>query len=753
MTAIHVPTAFRWTAGVVCFSLSLLLVNSSAQQACAADTAVRLVSQTPRSFELITGAYRVQYDVAESEPAWIRIVREGTQDGIATKLACGQQLDVTDGGAGEGGIYKWTDDRKDHRMFRRLTCEDLPDTVEIRLESERQWAAFDCRVTAFKRYPGLLHWTVTTTAKEDKAFSGQVEPDCFFITAGHIPAWWGDAVPHDVVRYSVQRGPGAPHVFFRSLPMASYVLYFEDLTSLNELYRLTGCATPYDYPPPGNPGAVRMGQPTHWFQMSSPDGQRVEPMHPYQDKVERYAHFGYERPESFRVPQGKSLVLADTYLYLKPAVETDTITVSRNFVEMLADVYQFISKPPVIPTDWAGEIVPQLVHDVMRPENTSQLQSHLLPRAYVAYEHEDYQLWTLLQLLHPLELYVKKFPQQQEACELRNRLNDALPLFLDRDWGGFHNSPAPIKQDMFFTSVYLFSQAVMVADLARLGNENARTMLFAFRDRLLAMGRAYDYVMAEMWLQDFSKQRNLYQADSTLCYLYVMMALYDLSGGTDTAALESAKGAARRIRERCLDVMWEANMTAAGVVACQQLYRVTHDPADRDLAFIPLASILREAWLWECDFGVGQYTTTFWSFCGCPAAPSSAEFESHRVRLHLKEYAALTRGAVAPNVTALLDDAWQRGPTQSRFSLPPILAQTGARQFMAAEGKLQTNCGELRYDQMIPLEDVRTGWGTDLEWWQNNARLGVVGQEIYGAGGPIWYALWQDELPDKAGGQ
>ncbi len=52
----------------------------------------------------------------------------------------------------------------------------------------------------------------------------------------------------------------------------------------------------------------------------------------------------------------------------------------------------------------------------------------------------------------------------------------------------------------------------------------------------------------------------------------------------------------------------------------------------------------------------------------------------------------------------------------------------------------------LRYDQMIPLEDVSPGWGTDLEWFQNSSKLGVVGREICGAGGPIWYALWQDEI-------
>ena len=100
---------------------------------------------------------------------------------------------------------------------------------------------------------------------------------------------------------------------------------------------------------------------------------------------------------------------------------------------------------------------------------------------------------------------------------------------------------------------------------------------------------------------------------------------------------------------------------------------------------------------------------------------------------------------LTPNVNAMLIDSWKRGPTQSRFALPPILVQSGAKEFMVKEGKSQTICGEIRYDQMIPLEDVRATWGTDLEWWQNNTKLGAIGQEIYGAGGPIWYAVWQDE--------
>ena len=77
--------------------------------------------------------------------------------------------------------------------------------------------------------------------------------------------------------------------------------------------------------------------------------------------------------------------------------------------------------------------------------------------------------------------------------------------------------------------------------------------------------------------------------------------------------LEAAKAAANRLNERCMDLMWEANMTVAGVVGCEQLYKATGDVRYREIAYIPLANVLREAWLWECDFGLGEKTTNFWA--------------------------------------------------------------------------------------------------------------------------------------------
>ena len=247
---------------------------------------------------------------------------------------------------------------------------------------------------------------------QDRAFSGEATPDAHFVTRSSD----GKQIvrtSHEVIRYAVQRGPGNPVVYFQDLAMRSLVFYFEDLTSLSDLYRATGCDVPFDYPIAGNPGAVAMGPATHWFQAAAaPDGSRLDPK-PFEPKVEVYSEFGYRRPRAYRLRKGEQLVLGDTYLYLRPVSENenkiDNASVCRNYVEMLADVYQHIRKPPQIATDWRRDVVPQLVRDVQRPENTTRFRGEFtIPKAYVGYEHDDTQLWTVLNLLHPLELYTKQ---------------------------------------------------------------------------------------------------------------------------------------------------------------------------------------------------------------------------------------------------------------------------------------------------------------------------------------------------------
>ena len=479
-------------------------------------------------------------------------------------------------------------------------------------------------------------------------------------------------------------------------------------------------------------------------------GKDIKPLKPFANKVEEYSEFGYRRPSNVFIPKETNIVLEDTYLYLQPATDVSNSTVCRNFVLMLSDIYQYIHKPDMEITDYMQmKIVPRTIEDILRPENNSLIQDrYLIPKAYVRYEHDDAQLWTVLNLLHPLELYIRKFSGHADAEELHRRLSDCLPIYFDPELKMFHNNRAPLKPDVYFTIIYIVNPAMMMADLALLDNQNAKKIYMDSRETFLEMGRAFDYTFADIWLRDFSKQKGLYQSDGTGAYIYMMMAYYELSGEKDTEALEAAKAAAERMSERCMDFTWEVHQCMSGAVGCAQLYRVTRDRKYLEISYIGLANALQEAWLWECDYGIGEYVTTFWSFCPCPAAPSSAEYEAWRMHWHFKQYLDLVGDEIPTALREMLKDGLRYGPVQSLSAFAPILIERGARRFIAKEGFAETNCGEIHHDQMIPFEDMRCGWGTDLEWWQNNSKNGVVGQEIYGAGGPIWYAVWEKENMD-----
>lgn len=712
------------------------------------DKGVVLISSSDRSFTIMTGEYLVSYKPSKSNDGWIIIGRKDHPGRvITTKLANGAEFNPTD--IGDANVYGWKDSRKDSRILRSIKVTEMPDRIVVRFNSERRWAVMDGELTAYRKHPGLLNWTVKIKSKSDKAFNVAPEPDCRFMTAS-LPdsgdLYWNGAsdAPHDVVRYMTQRGPATGIAYFNDLSMRSSVFYLQDYTSLNDLYRLTGFANPFDYPSEGQAGSVKMGKPWHDFQESM-IGDKVQVPKPFANTVEPLWRFGYERPFGFRVPKGAEFTAADTYLYLKPDPQPDNISVCKSFMETLASIYKHIKKPAIMQTDWSGEVVPRMMKDLMREPNISWLNDkQLFPRTYVNYEHKDYQLWTLAQLLHPLIEYVRMYPYHQAAVDYKRKLEESLPLFYDKDFRGFNNNLPPLNQKSYFHSVYTFIPVMMIADIALLGNKDAKEMIAGYRPRLLDMGRKTGYVFADMWLEDYSKQNGYYQFDETGAYIYLMMSLFELSGGEDIEALDSAKAAVEKLTDRCMDLGWQVNITATGAVGCEKLYKATGDLRYRDIAYIPLANTLRQAWLWECDYGVGEKTTTFWAFCGTPAATSSAEFETHRTRLHLKQYQELAKLHLGPEINAMLTDSWRIGPMQSRFTLPPFLKASGAAKYIATQGNNETDCGEIRYDQMIPLEDVRVGWCTDLEWWDNNAKLGVVGQEIYGAGGMIWYAVWQD---------
>ena len=208
------------TAVIVFLGMSLL-ANTLCQ---AADTGkVLLESSDKKSFRLRTGEYTLSYDPESraDKKGWVMIRRDGKANGLATKLANGNHLDVTDLGAGEGAAYNWAIQRKDFAIFRSLHVEETNEVIRIHIKSERRWAKFHSTLTVYKEHPGLIHWRVDAKALHDQTFSNSPKSDCFFTIGDSVDAWGG--VQRSAVRYHVQRGPTAGTLYFRDIDMDSFV--------------------------------------------------------------------------------------------------------------------------------------------------------------------------------------------------------------------------------------------------------------------------------------------------------------------------------------------------------------------------------------------------------------------------------------------------------------------------------------------------------------------------------------------------
>lgn len=690
--------------------------------------AVTLVRCAKDQLELKTGPYRLALETLAGRGQWLTIRAVSADSAatsapaLATRLANGLDLDLTTSG-----------------VLRAADSRETSDTITVDLQSSRAWADFASQLTLYKRYPGLVRWRVEATVKRDKVFDGDRwelrEPDVHFVQGSAL-------TEHEVTRWFEPRGPATGMLYFYDHALGASVFYLEDYSSLNHLYELTGCANPYHIDREMNPGAVSMGYPTDIFQWAEKDGVKRPPQ-PWQGKTEKFEKFGYRRPLNYRLKAGERVVLGDTYLYLTPGPAGEPAAFCRRLVERLAIVYQYLYKPPLETTDWAGEAVPGLIDSLNDPANWSEQGGHRFPRSYVHHQHATAELLTVGELLVPLTEYVKRFPEQVKARRLKEELDALLPLYWDERWQGFGNGTT-VPENSFYQSWYLLWHSVNVSDLALAGNPDALRMIQGFRNRLLELGRRCNYVFAAVNTTTY-EQNGIYQFDVTGEYLYAMMALYRLSGGRDQECLAAAKAAASRIMERGFDYAYELNGTATGAVGCQWLFEATKDARDQELAYIPLANALRWALLWECDYGVGKHVTSFWGFCPTPGNNNLAEHEAHHALRFLRQFRALAGATLTPEVEAMLRDSSRYGAMQSRYTLPPYLLQAGAGWSLAQAGLDETDCGVIDAKSFVPLEDMHVGWCTDPAWHMPNPRNGVIGQEIYGAGGPIWHAIWARE--------
>lgn len=462
---------------------------------------------------------------------------------------------------------------------------------------------------------------------------------------------------------------------FVEIPGFGTALYLQDLTSLNPYFAHTHTRPSW---------VVSVGP--HTFGTCLPPNEK-EPF-----------------------PSGTEYTLSDAWLYLTPERSSDQLACSFLFLKALSLIYAHLPKPAPLAMDWST-LAKRSLKDLDNPQCWGSYNGKRYLQPYVNTAGAVAQLTPIMDILAPLTLYNKK---TGFGKELLDRLRSALPDFYDPDAGVLRMYAQPGDHRCFDISFY-----PPIARTALLGDETAKEIILKCAPAIIRHVRDQHYEFPDC-------------PDMTGAYLLYMTQCYRLSG--DAKFLDEAKVAADRLAKCSFKTTHEIWVTGQACEGAANLYQLTRDKQYLRLSFITLASIMRNAWLWECDYGNAKWYRTFFGLIGDPSCLDYiAPLEQHQAWRSLLEYRRLAGDALPKSIAGLVDGFLLHGPAPV-YATYPCNIPAEARQPPAETFWKTVN----DYQLQIPIEDVCDGWH----------QLGGVGQEVYGAGAAFEFA---SECSDTGG--
>lgn len=618
---------------------------------------------------------------------------ESVSGGFALAYDADQWGDILWIGHGAGLLQTEFVTHERFRTGRERTVSEVQiqlDGESLTASSQLAWGRLSNRVLTYPGKPGVVRVITQISTRRPLQLSGAYVRFAFSgIADGERPS---------IVPYVVQKGPISGLAYLYEARSDTALLFLENFTSMNEHYSLVQGSVS---------GLVTIDADGVTYRL--PDG---------------------------RIPAGTDLVVADTLLRLWPGKPEDDLAAAHSFLEGVADLYDLLEKPQTSYTDWPGEVVPQELRDILDPSNWYRDGRGSYLKAYVGDRRAGAELNTQLDVLMPLLAFRNRFADSvvdeetdRSADALVQRLVEALGAFLRPPHFVSNNFPPPADE---WDAWYFIYPNIKVAELALRGNEAAKEVMPATGRGLIELGRSYGYEFPQrMRIDGTSRGKGgRYEYDCTGAFAYLMLQLHELTG--EVVYLEEAKRAAAHLRGKGFEYAYELHMTAVGVAAMAWLYQLTGDATYLALLEIPLANLLQNTWLWENEYGYAKFYQTFLATAPTPGNALIAQFEQHNVWQYLRETLDRAGEHLPRSLQKLLPELIKYQLSFSRFTLPPYLPKV----MVSATPDL----GENRVGAFIPLEDLSHGW----------QKAGVIGQELYGAGGPIRYAA---EAYRNAGGR
>jgi hypothetical protein len=496
-----------------------------------------------------------------------------------------------------------------------------------------------------------------------------------------------------------QRGLNSGLVYFGiDEPAFGSVLYFQNLTAMNDYYRATKTAPS---------GAVGGEWPELGYLMPTPE----------QDDA---------TPET-RLAAGVEITLSDAILVFRHEAPPHERESARRFVQMLGVAYKLLDLPHTDYRDWVGRAEDTLRDLDQAPEATISHYGHRYIHPYTAAEYPDIMVqMSVVAAIHDWGKWCgEPHPLEAEFKAGLRKFYDPKLKTLRRYLPNVGNDKDADAVD----SWYLYHPLLNLANLALDGDKDARRLFLKSIDFGIKAAHHFKYKWPVQYkVTDFSVITEAAGADGKGqtdvggIYAWVMLQAYELTD--DARFLSEARAAIDAAIGLRFNLNYQANLTAWGAAACMRLWRITNADVYLEQSYVYLASFFHNSEIWESEIELAVHFRNFLAVTCLQDAPYMAIYECFDSFAAFERYLddsgpdlePAARMLIAEYCKYALDRAWYYYPD----ALPPEAISPEQRE---------TN-GHVDRKLSFPLEDL----------YADGQLAGQVGQEIYGAGAAFIYA-------------
>jgi hypothetical protein len=521
-----------------------------------------------------------------------------------------------------------------------------------------------------------------------------------------VPFWPRDVIPlgreanltdSEGVIYAKQVGPRSGMVYFSlTRPKAGAVLYFQNLTSLNDYCKQTETSLS------DTVGGV-------------------------------WPELGFALPATTEktLETDQEIVISDAYIIFSPQAPKDDLVMAEQFLDMLAQVYLALPRFETQYIHWP-DVAKKSLRDLTKSEKCwSDVRGNRYLNAYVGDYENPPESMVQMTVLLPLIEYAE---WGGEDIPINKVLLETLPKFYDEKAGAVGrwlpsaahklDGSEPQKKPEVMDSWYLYHSLLNLSRLALLGDSKVQKVFLDSLEYAVKVAQRFEYhwpVFYDIYtlevIKGETKEGEGGETDVAGLYAHLMLQAYQLT--KDERYLEEAKKAARTLKGLGFNLFYQANETLFGAGALLRLWKATGDELFLKLSYVSLANIFNNMWLWECNYGYAEHYKTFFALFPLKDAPYTAVYEELEGFAAFHEYVNDYGRDMPEWLNILIPEFIRNMLYKASFYYPPNLP----KEVMSEKPKT----GEVDPRLWIPLEDMYDGW----------EQAGQVGQEVYGAGMPF----------------